>query len=306
MNGAVDHGDEMRLICPNCGAQYEVPTNVIPEGGRDVQCSNCGHTWFQAHPDDDADLTGELGHGLPDDDWKADLPPETPAPEPEAEPDPETIPEPDPEEEPEPLPVAPRPRKPRSLDPSVAEVLRAEAEREARNRAADTLETQPELGLQAPDEDDAARRAHAARERMSALRGEDTTASLVGDESTAAAAASATTAASTRRELLPDIEEINQTLRATERRGMETPQGRAVLEDEEKTERSGFASGFRLVLAIVIIAIALYLLAPRIAGMFPGAEPFLTAYVAKIDALRLWLDGQVTAILQMFGDAPAE
>ena len=78
------------------------------------------------------------------------------------------------------------------------------------------------------------------------------------------------------------------------------------LEDEEKTERSGFASGFRLVLAIVIIAIALYLLAPRIAGMFPGAEPFLTAYVAKIDALRLWLDGQVTAILQMFGDAPAE
>lgn len=308
MNGAVDHGDEMRLICPNCGAQYEVPTNVIPEGGRDVQCSNCGHTWFQAHPDDDTDLTGELGHGLPDDDWKADLPPEPPAPEPEAEPDPETISEPEtaPEEEPEPLPVAPRPRKPRSLDPSVAEVLRAEAEREARNRAADTLETQPELGLQAPDEDDAARRAREARERMSALRSEDTAASLPGDESTAPVATSAATAASTRRELLPDIEEINQTLRATERRGMETPQGRAVLEDEEKTERSGFANGFRLVLAIAIIAIALYLLAPKIAGIFPGAEPFLTAYVAKIDALRLWLDGQVTALLQMFGGAPTE
>ena len=44
-------GGEMRLICPNCGAQYEVPEEVIPENGRDVQCSNCGDTWFQTHPD---------------------------------------------------------------------------------------------------------------------------------------------------------------------------------------------------------------------------------------------------------------
>ncbi len=41
----------MRLTCPNCGAQYEVPDEVIPEIGRDVQCSNCGDTWFQNHPD---------------------------------------------------------------------------------------------------------------------------------------------------------------------------------------------------------------------------------------------------------------
>ena len=41
----------MRLTCPNCGAQYEVPDEVIPDDGRDVQCSNCGDTWFQAHPD---------------------------------------------------------------------------------------------------------------------------------------------------------------------------------------------------------------------------------------------------------------
>jgi predicted Zn finger-like uncharacterized protein len=37
----------MRLICPNCGAQYEVSDDVIPVSGRDVQCSNCGHTWFE-------------------------------------------------------------------------------------------------------------------------------------------------------------------------------------------------------------------------------------------------------------------
>ena len=41
----------MRLICPNCDAEYEVDASVIPEAGRDVQCSNCGHTWFQMAPD---------------------------------------------------------------------------------------------------------------------------------------------------------------------------------------------------------------------------------------------------------------
>ncbi|MDU8944031.1 zinc-ribbon domain-containing protein [Ovoidimarina sediminis] len=37
----------MRLICPNCDAQYEVDAAMIPASGRDVQCSNCGRTWFQ-------------------------------------------------------------------------------------------------------------------------------------------------------------------------------------------------------------------------------------------------------------------
>ena len=37
----------MRLICPSCEANYEVDDRVIPDDGRDVQCSNCGHTWFQ-------------------------------------------------------------------------------------------------------------------------------------------------------------------------------------------------------------------------------------------------------------------
>ena len=41
----------MRLICPNFSAQYEVPADVIPAEGRDVQCSNCQETWFQTHPD---------------------------------------------------------------------------------------------------------------------------------------------------------------------------------------------------------------------------------------------------------------
>lgn len=40
----------MRLSCPGCGAQYEVDAGAIPTEGREVQCSACGHTWFQYAP----------------------------------------------------------------------------------------------------------------------------------------------------------------------------------------------------------------------------------------------------------------
>jgi len=36
----------MLIKCPNCEAQYEVPNDVIPAAGRDVQCSSCSKTWF--------------------------------------------------------------------------------------------------------------------------------------------------------------------------------------------------------------------------------------------------------------------
>ncbi len=40
----------MRLTCPNCGARYEIDDALIPEEGRDVQCSNCSTNWFQSGP----------------------------------------------------------------------------------------------------------------------------------------------------------------------------------------------------------------------------------------------------------------
>ena len=36
----------MLIKCPNCDAQYEVPNDIIPAAGRDVQCSSCSKTWF--------------------------------------------------------------------------------------------------------------------------------------------------------------------------------------------------------------------------------------------------------------------
>ncbi len=49
----------MRLQCPNCDAEYEVGASAIPFDGRDVQCSNCGHGWFQPHPDFEVDYAIE-------------------------------------------------------------------------------------------------------------------------------------------------------------------------------------------------------------------------------------------------------
>jgi predicted Zn finger-like uncharacterized protein len=36
----------VRLLCPKCDAEYEIPDDVIPTEGRDVQCSGCQETWF--------------------------------------------------------------------------------------------------------------------------------------------------------------------------------------------------------------------------------------------------------------------
>ncbi|WP_128253233.1 zinc-ribbon domain-containing protein [Falsirhodobacter deserti] len=37
----------MRISCAECGAQYEVEATAIPDEGREVQCSACGHKWLQ-------------------------------------------------------------------------------------------------------------------------------------------------------------------------------------------------------------------------------------------------------------------
>ena len=37
----------MRLVCPNCKANYEIPRNAVPISGREVKCDSCGHSWFQ-------------------------------------------------------------------------------------------------------------------------------------------------------------------------------------------------------------------------------------------------------------------
>ncbi len=63
--------------------QYEVPDEVIPVSGRDVQCSNCGDTWF-VHHQDQAEPEAEEAEQS----WDATPEPSAPEPAPEPEPDP--------------------------------------------------------------------------------------------------------------------------------------------------------------------------------------------------------------------------
>ena len=261
----------MRLICPNCDAQYEVPDEVMPTSGRDVQCSNCGQTWFQHHPDympqDDPDA--------PEDDALG------------AEDDPDFFPKAASQGAPTPV------RK--QLDPSVADILRQEAEAEQaarQSRQAETLESQPDLGLDNAGEPSDSDRAQQAKERMARLRGEEVrTASEV--KATAAAIGS-------RRDLLPDIEEINSTLRSdtTRRNAAPAKDTGTTTGLDTAEERRGFSAGFLSIVVLATLLIMIYVFAPKIAAMVPGVDPYLSAFVAWVDNTRLWLDEHLQSALQ--------
>lgn len=274
----------MRLICPNCDAQYEVVDDVIPAEGRDVQCSNCGQTWFQHHPDHAP--AEEPAEDLPPDLAEPDDAPGEDEERTAAAPPPPPAPDLDPEPEPEPA-QAPQQRE---LDQGVADILREEAERETQARAGETIETQPDLGLDSA-EPESDRRAREARERMARLRGEDS-----GIDTAEAAATAA--AVGSRRELLPDIEEINSTLRASGEREQRNADPDTDTMDETPRRKSGFRSGFLLIVVLALILGAIYVFAPQIAQAVPQADPFLNAYVAQVNAARAWLDGQLTGVLQ--------
>ena len=78
----------MRLICPNCTAQYEVDASMIPDEGRDVQCSNCGHTWYELAPAKEALAEVDPAPNVDPEPW------ETPEAQTAVEPDVEFEPEP--------------------------------------------------------------------------------------------------------------------------------------------------------------------------------------------------------------------
>jgi len=322
----------MRLTCPNCAAQYEVPEEVIPAEGRDVQCSNCGETWFQAAAaraaeptttdadsaaapqETDAEHTAPATAKQPSQAAPSTPEPE-PAPKPAAAPESPTAtsaPTEEPEASDEPTsrpdpaePGAPQeveeeaedtapmqpdetpPVRSRSLDPALSEILREEAEREAALRAkeAESLESQPDLGLQEPrrparaTETEDAQRGREARDRMARLRGEDPR-----------LAAAAETGK--RRELLPDIEEINSTLRASGA-GTAPSASQSDPHPPAPRRRSDFARGFTLSVVAGLLLVLVYDKATVISDTLPQVEPALDSYVAWVDQARLWLDTQV-------------
>jgi len=328
----------MRLICPSCGAQYEVDADLIPETGRDVQCSACGHVWFEGPAGTVAEAAAEP---------EAEATAVAVAEEPEAAPAmaAEVEPEVPPTFAENPLPPVPPVRAPRrTVTPAIAEILRQEAERERAAREAEAraaLERQEELPLPEPEpvavaepevtavaesvpergdepeaveeppakaaEPDLAEAVHAAIAAEAARpvpRPPEPALSVPAAAVRPAEAppvAPVAVAPMPRRDRLPDIEEINSTLSPASGQAMSAAERAA-----EGRGGRGFRLGFGLVLLVAALLALVYVYAPRIIAAVPASEPVIAPYAAAVDDGRLWLDLRLQGLVEALGTEETE
>lgn len=265
----------MRLVCPNCDAEYEIDGAAIPKAGRDVQCSNCGHAWYQNHPEAEADLKAD----------RAEQPPVA------VEPDPVTADasavgdtELPPADE---KPLTVNPPKARTLDETVLAVLREEAERESAARRADAapkpvIETQTELPLA----QDSAGMAAAVR-RIARMRG-------VPEPEVEA---EPPTPPKSRSQMLPAIEEINSTLRSTNSRTSDEDSAIHDTMGQPEGKRGGFRRGFLTLIGLALLIVVLYVLAPVIRVQVPAMAGAVDTYVATVNSARIGLDAGLRSLV---------
>ncbi|WP_428545351.1 hypothetical protein [Profundibacter sp.] len=246
--------------------------SVIPSEGRDVQCSSCGHTWFQKSA---AQL--EADGETPVDAPKQDAEQETDA-------TPETTDEVDTEAaetskttDESGKDASEEQPAPRKTDESVLGILREEAAREAAAREKDAKGTQdpkPKAGLDLSK----------------------TSSDTPPDVSIASAkphpdSQPAESGSSAHRDRLPDIDEINSTLRAA----TDSLDESAEEDEAQPSGRRGFRLGFSLVLILATLGLLAYIFAPDIVQRFPESEPYMTNYVEQVNNLRDWLDQMMKA-----------
>jgi len=301
----------MRITCPNCGAQYEVDARVIPDLGRDVQCSNCGHTWFQRPqsavaasvrrvvedppvspgPEADAPIaaqedatTGAANRAAeafpPISQGPGAAPPDTTDPEirlsdagrGQAPAEPDRN-----GAAPADVPAQTEADRP-TIDEATRALLREEAEREAQARAAErrpAIETQGDLDL-------AGTVPPRATQRSADLSGSS-------DE----AEGGASVAAASRRDNLPDVDSITSGLRMDPAgSASDDPAGDLV----EPAPRRGFRAGFAIPLLFVAAAALVYIAAPDLADTVPALRAPLTGYVDSVNALRDWIANVVAGV----------
>ena len=354
----------MRIICPNCNAQYEIADDLVPAEGREVQCSNCGSTWFQegraraaaaAAPSPSAPVGPDpdgTGPAIPAD---ASVAAES--------------------ERGEAGPAA-APRRRRPADAAALDILRQEREREERLRAAEGLGSSPD-GAESDEDGQAfdpvpeapattspatdrgaqerarlAAAASVARTRNAAGEpavAEDVTrsaeparaldpaglsdavpaervdgAALAADPEVPDAMAEATQDAGTeaaagddsirpdpaaapieeedpraaRRALLPDIEEINSSLRPDDRAAEAEAEAEAVRADGTPAAASGgFRIGFLMVCAVVALLVGAYVFAAPLSEAVPSFAPALDDWVGWVTEMRIRLEAGIESLL---------
>ncbi len=261
----------MRLICPNCDAQYEVADSAIPDDGRDVQCSSCGQTWFQKSVHMlEAEAIKVANAAVEDSASPSSFQIENPA----SNPDPD-IESPGPEATIETQTPAQEPAHRKPSDAAL-EILREEAEIAAKSRLSQTsagIETQPDLGLETPSKKPSPK-PQIVQERRTDLQ--DVAQEEIPQRS--------------RRDLLPDIEEINSTLRATSDREADTAGDSEFSAHLRKKRRRGFRLGFGLILLLTAALIIVYIYTPQIIEKSPQTQPYLSKYVDAVNDLRNGLE----------------
>ena len=303
----------MLLVCPNCGAQYEVEAEVIPLEGRDVQCSTCGETWWatrEAAPEPEAEAqdqpdpgTDPQHHEAAAEEEQEQAPPaeswfsrararSEEAEAPEAGDLDATEPEPADLDAPQPAPVAESDNgdfwvrddgaEPEDIFPGEDADLHPEAspEADAPEPAALSVPRRP-LDPQVAD----VLRQEAQRE-TDARRAEGANA---GDRAMAPAAPAAARseedepAAATD---LPDIDEINSTLEGDEDFDEEALLAELI---EEERRRMGRMRGFGLMMLLTGLVALSYVFAPAISDAVPALRPMMDSYVAAVNEIRVWL-----------------
>ncbi len=303
----------MRLVCPNCAAQYEVDANAIPEDGRDVQCANCGNTWFQdrgepgqAATHEQPDHTGDdAGPDTYDANGGED-----------AQDDDETAPDEDQRQthiRPQAAPV----------DQSVLDILRQEADLDASTRQAgeashaapDEPEAEPDDASDdtpddpADEDDGLALRARAARSRLTSNPERERRLhlspetdedqfddDLPEDVVSVAPAPQRRAAAEHPQHELPDVDALNSSLRSADD-DSRVDDERARRRKPAPGKRSN-SLGFYLAVLIFLILLALYALKPQIIAALPGAAPYLDQYTLLVDAARHRLAEGMLALIE--------
>ncbi|WP_158234137.1 zinc-ribbon domain-containing protein [Oceaniglobus indicus] len=300
----------MRLICPNCAAQYEVDVSMIPPEGRDVQCSSCGHAWFQPRQSSEENIADAEGVSEP---APPRQDPPRPAPEPAIGDDIDDDPDEDETDVPAAGPVMDvTPPQPRPLDASARAVLREEALREAEARRRDApgpMETQTDLGL----EDGGRRTRRSAPAEPATQPAASVTDDAPADHADDAPAdhtdaAIAAALSGSRGELLPDIEEINSTLTATSDRHS-TAESDDGGDDPDTSGRSAFRIGFLGVLCVLAVLALLYVFGPSLAQAVPALAPAVGAYLdmanGVLDGLQAGMGSVVDQLNGLLGTQSA-
>ena len=328
----------MRLICPNCSAQYEIAADMIPPDGREVQCSNCGSTWHQ--PGVGREVAGTAVADRAIRRAAAAIAEDRSEPADDAPPAVAAAGGPRPMANAETLDILREERahedRMRAGGPEAGQRDVAAAERarmaaaaeiaRARDAAQRAQPTEGQAPAASPEDDvhaavsaaladardHSTQLADAPREAVrpegpevdvqaAAVAGGAATAAAAQPRAEGSAAIATPSRPASRRELLPDIEEINSTLRPDERMLAEEEAEAAAAEEQgaDRTrERVGFRVGFLGVCALALVGVGLYAFAKPISQAMPDTAQPLRGYVGWVDGQRAGLEARVEALVE--------